>query len=504
MSRYAYTTLLTSDSYLPGALVLASSLRASFTRHPVFVLVPENALSGNALAALEQAYDKIITVPMLRSEDQSNLQLLGRAELDVTYTKLHVFNPEVVLGADKVAFLDADVMVTRNVDAMFDFLKDDIVFGASPDIGWPDCFNSGVFVCTPRKDLFEGLTRAAATTGSFDGGDQGVLNSYFSSWASGVTRPGQPEHRTARMPFTFNVTPTSFYSYLPALVHFQSDISAVHFIGADKPWTKARDGSIDGPMGQYLSRWWNFYDGVKHIFKSGNEGSERATHGSKPASQNESWTGSSSNDAHFPHANNAGAARQDDPDDFSNYRVAWDERESSPLRTGFSASSTPFYRGDGTDATFLDTIQPPSHSVEKFAPVSSESYGWNANEVGQANLLVETPSLSAPGPHGSHWHTANTDLKSTAITTDRPVSARSGGSDHGADDEEEDVDPRVWTENPDEDAFIEQLKSARPRSASKGRPASGGSQHQQQPASSPAAAGVKITSSATARGALGM
>ncbi|KAI8903068.1 nucleotide-diphospho-sugar transferase [Powellomyces hirtus] len=206
-NRNAYATLLTSDSYLPGARVLASSLRATITRCPLICLV----------------------------------KMHFRA-LDVTYTKLHVFNPQVT-GCDKVAFMDADVMITRNVDALFDYLQEDVVFAAAPDIGWPDCFNSGVFVCKPRLDVFQGLVRMAATTGSFDGGDQGLLNDYFSGWASGVARPGSPPHRTARLPFTYNVTPTSFYSYLPALVHFANDISAVHFIGTNKPWTSSREPS---------------------------------------------------------------------------------------------------------------------------------------------------------------------------------------------------------------------------------------------------------------------
>lgn len=244
---YAFATLLTSDSYLPGALVLASSLRSTITRYPLICLYPTNALSQGALSALQQAYDRIVEVPLLRSASTDNLQLLGRTELDITFTKLHVFNPEVT-GCEKIAFMDADVMVTRNVDALFDYLDGDTVFAAAPDIGWPDCFNSGVFVCKPSTDIFQGLVRMATADGSFDGGDQGVLNSYFSSWASGVPRSGSSFHRTARLPFTYNVTPTSFYSYLPALVHFYKDISAVHFIGPNKPWKMPRtgDGAVDG------------------------------------------------------------------------------------------------------------------------------------------------------------------------------------------------------------------------------------------------------------------
>ena len=40
---------------------------------------------------------------------------------------------------------------------------------AAPDVGWPDCFNSGVFVFTPSQDTFRALLQLASETGSFDG-----------------------------------------------------------------------------------------------------------------------------------------------------------------------------------------------------------------------------------------------------------------------------------------------------------------------------------------------
>ena len=35
--------------------------------------------------------------------------------------------------------------------------------------GWPDCFNSGVFVFTPSMDTYEELLALAMSQGSFDG-----------------------------------------------------------------------------------------------------------------------------------------------------------------------------------------------------------------------------------------------------------------------------------------------------------------------------------------------
>lgn len=64
--------------------------------------------------------------------------------------------------------MDADTLVVDNIDELFE--REEI--SATPDIGWPDCFNSGVFVFKPSEATFKGLVRMAETEGSFDGGDQ--------------------------------------------------------------------------------------------------------------------------------------------------------------------------------------------------------------------------------------------------------------------------------------------------------------------------------------------
>ena len=40
---------------------------------------------------------------------------------------------------------------------------------AVPDCGWPDMFNSGVFVYKPSTETYKNLIELAKTEGSFDG-----------------------------------------------------------------------------------------------------------------------------------------------------------------------------------------------------------------------------------------------------------------------------------------------------------------------------------------------
>lgn len=57
----------------------------------------------------------------------------------------------------------------KNADELFD--RPD--FSAAPDIGWPDFFNSGVFVFAPSLETYRQLVKFGLQEGSFDGGDQG-------------------------------------------------------------------------------------------------------------------------------------------------------------------------------------------------------------------------------------------------------------------------------------------------------------------------------------------
>ena len=65
----------------------------------------------------------------------------------------------------KAVFLDADCLVLKNVDELFDREE----FSASTDVGWPDCFNSGVFVFKPSGGTYTNLVNFALQQGSFDG-----------------------------------------------------------------------------------------------------------------------------------------------------------------------------------------------------------------------------------------------------------------------------------------------------------------------------------------------
>ncbi|TDL28016.1 nucleotide-diphospho-sugar transferase [Rickenella mellea] len=278
---YAFVTLVTSDHYLPGALTVAAALKDVHHSPPVDPEVPfqtvcivtPEVLDINTVKHLRRAFDVVIGVEVIEVENEAGLALLAvctplagvyyyaigqvafmsakgfytvafhdsllsrdrhsqvsaylkaydgrpspwRPDLHSVLTKLHIFR---LTQYKKIIFLDADVLPIRPLSHLFKLPYD---FAAVPDVGWPDIFNSGVMVCSPGEENFKQTMDIAKGKGSWDGGDQGVLN----EWR------GDDWHRLS---FTYNTTPTAAYTYAPAYERFGAQISAIHFIGPNKPW----------------------------------------------------------------------------------------------------------------------------------------------------------------------------------------------------------------------------------------------------------------------------
>lgn len=66
--------------------------------------------------------------------------------------------------------------VLQNVDELFN--REEL--SAAPDAGWPDCFNSGVFVFKPSEETYNAILQYALDQGSFDGMSYKITEELFS------------------------------------------------------------------------------------------------------------------------------------------------------------------------------------------------------------------------------------------------------------------------------------------------------------------------------------
>ena len=166
---------------------------------------------------------------------------MDRPDLIATFSKIELWRQTQYR---QVVYLDADTIALRAPDEL---LTLDTSFAAVPDIGWPDCFNTGVMVLRPNLQDYYALLALAQRGISFDGADQGLLNMHFRQWE--------------RLSFVYNCTPSGHYQYVPAFRHFESTISVVHYIGQQKPWNLPRQvPPLESPYNQLLGRWWAAYD----------------------------------------------------------------------------------------------------------------------------------------------------------------------------------------------------------------------------------------------------
>ncbi|KAI4204206.1 MAG: hypothetical protein LQ348_001295 [Seirophora lacunosa] len=222
-------------------MVLAYSLRDNGTKKKLAVLVTLNCLQASTITELKKVYDYLIPVDQIVNKSPANLYLMNRPDLGSTFTKIALWRQT---RFEKIVYLDADMVALRAPDELFDQPSG---FAAVPDIGWPDCFNSGLLVLSPNMGDYYGLLALAQRGISFDGADQGLLNMRFRDWH--------------RLSFTYNCTPSGNYQYMPAYRHFQSSINIVHYIGTDKPWRVGRDWKgATGAYEELLGRWWAVYD----------------------------------------------------------------------------------------------------------------------------------------------------------------------------------------------------------------------------------------------------
>lgn len=243
--KLAVVTLLYDPSYTPGALVLGARLRElihhSLLAVELAVLIDKSKFSAHQLELLLHVYDTLIPLSPLTSTLSSQLDNdLGRPELAATFSKVALWG---LSQYSKVLYLDADTLpsTSRNGSgSVLDLLRLNFPNNkimAAPDSGFPDIFNSGVFVLRPNPVDYESLLHLvhdSQRTGaqvSFDGADQGLLNQYFNAlpdWVARLLADGLADATNSpaggrnwiKIPFLYNVTPSAQYEYLPAYKHF--------------------------------------------------------------------------------------------------------------------------------------------------------------------------------------------------------------------------------------------------------------------------------------------
>jgi len=289
-SKHAWVTLLTRPSYLAGVIILAHTLQKYQTKYPLIVLVTDT-LPEQCITALEAEGQRTNQLhvhkvdPLLPLE---NVNLIA-ARFEDTWTKLRVFE---LITYDKIVFLDADMMICRNMDSLFNIplpgpdwraANHACVCNLDKDpwapTDWcaetcaytpmthPDALthptpvtkgarltyhllNSGLFIFRPSQDLWDNVLHFFNTSPKlkdFLFPDQNFLDEFF-------------RHNWTSLGWQYNAVKTMRYWH-PEMWR-DGEVRGLHYI-VDKPWQKriARDG-IAGHLGRDAVThgwWWDEY-----------------------------------------------------------------------------------------------------------------------------------------------------------------------------------------------------------------------------------------------------
>ncbi|KAI9693501.1 MAG: hypothetical protein M1820_009237 [Bogoriella megaspora] len=298
VKRRAYVTLLTRPNYLAGVIILAYTLRMnSFdTGYPLVVLYTQSLPNSSVRALeLEASRTNIILrkiTPLLPPSKQP-ITLIAERFAD-TWTKLRVFEL-YDLSYDEICYLDADMMICRNMDSVFDTQlpgKDWIgachgcicncdsdpwaapykspencvytqeshpcaLSRATPvqENNRPDAppqhINSGMFLFHPSKRLWEEMLEFFSTTpllSTFQFPDQDFLEHFF-------------RNRRIAIPWQYNALKTSRYWHTN--IWRDDEVICLHYI-VDKPWAnRIQPNGVAGYKGRdgvTHSWWWAAYE----------------------------------------------------------------------------------------------------------------------------------------------------------------------------------------------------------------------------------------------------
>ncbi|KAF8473276.1 nucleotide-diphospho-sugar transferase [Kalaharituber pfeilii] len=266
MKQKCWATLLTHPSYLPGVILLHHSLQKHNSKYPLIVLVTQTIIDQPdilhvlAKCQIETKFIKPL-YPSIKSEFLA-------PRLEDAWTKLRVFE---MVEWDTVVLLDADMLLKRNIDELFDIvLPEDWIAAThacvcnSANAVWApkdwkpeNCaytglppyppnqrthtfLNSGLVILHPSHQHFNHIAHFLATSPlvpTLHFADQDLLAEIF----RGKWKP---------LGWQYNALKTGRYQH-PKMWR-DEEVRNIHYI-IEKPWCVGRE---KGGRNEVVNGWW--------------------------------------------------------------------------------------------------------------------------------------------------------------------------------------------------------------------------------------------------------
>eukprot|EP01064_Diplonema_japonicum_P008128 TRINITY_DN15650_c1_g1_i1.p1 TRINITY_DN15650_c1_g1~~TRINITY_DN15650_c1_g1_i1.p1 ORF type:complete len:464 (+),score=98.96 TRINITY_DN15650_c1_g1_i1:77-1468(+) len=217
------------DEYFLAARVLMQSIKDSGSEADRVVLIAKGTQARYAKGFQDDGV-KLIWVDNIESPWTQTLQRFA-----FSLNKLRIWD---LTQYNKVIFLDADVVVLQHADFLFNCGDFCAVFFN------PISFHTAILVVKPDHAVFTDMIQKLNTLKSFDGADQGFINSYFENFnaAPEWTRDKPPStDRMNRLPVPYNMHHIYYYEKM----------------SWGGPWGKAEDiVTMTYPIATFGKPWW--------------------------------------------------------------------------------------------------------------------------------------------------------------------------------------------------------------------------------------------------------
>lgn len=225
LMKRAYVTLVNDCRYIEGVKVLSHSLAKTGTEVPLVILT--SGLEDYELSQLHGLRAAVWPVDHVEIQTSAVTNFPARSK---TFSKINAWLLE---DYEKCVFVDADVLVMRNLDYLFEYPE----FSAA---GSGDYFNTGVFVFEPSRHTFSRLRDAVARISEdntySDDSEQEMLQRVFRA-------------EFTPLPYRSNFRPYHNHGVLRNVLHRwrwsrsllrrlkpEWTFDAIHYIGYPKPW----------------------------------------------------------------------------------------------------------------------------------------------------------------------------------------------------------------------------------------------------------------------------
>lgn len=242
-NRFSYVTLLSSDDFLPGVIMLDWSLRTVKTQYPLLVLCSDCVSESTCKELIRRNFSYLRLEEHIPVNAEINIEE-GYDHWSKTFDKLYVWT---LSQFDKVVFLDSDIQVIKNIDYLFDCPHMSAVRADAFNEPGLDKLNSGLMVIEPNEKEFEGLS-TIIKLGELrlkNMGDQDVIRAYYHDWGT-------------REELTLEPGLNVLYSEVSSGVIHRQDVepvSVIHYIGHNKPWMVSPRAILRRSKHNFLGRY---------------------------------------------------------------------------------------------------------------------------------------------------------------------------------------------------------------------------------------------------------